>query len=324
MLRGSAEFYLSILVPGTDGKLITSPSVSPENRFKTDSGVSGSVVDGSAVEREIIWDLFTNTIAATKVLGIDEAFRSRLQAAKDQMEPLQIGEAGQLEEWGHDWDLNGPEMNHRHVSHLFALFPGHQISPRETPALAAAVKKSLELRGDEATGWSNAWKINLWARLRDGDHAFKILNEQLRLAGAQTTDYHGEGGGTYADMLDAHPPFQIDGNFGSTSGIDEMLLQSAERYTDSSAPNEDRYVIDLLPALPLAWPNGSMHGLRARGGFQVDLDWKDGVLSSAVIRSVGGSAAKVRYGSKTETIRLRPGQQVRVRVIKGEMQVATA
>jgi len=324
MLRGSAEFYLSILVPDADGKLITSPSVSPENRFKTDSGVSGSVVDGSAVEREIIWDLFTNTIAASKVLGIDEAFRSRLQAAKDQMEPLQIGKAGQLEEWGHDWDLNGPEMNHRHVSHLFALFPGHQISPRETPALAAAVKKSLELRGDEATGWSNAWKINLWARLRDGDHAFKILNEQLRLAGAQTTDYHGEGGGTYADMLDAHPPFQIDGNFGSTSGIDEMLLQSAERYTDSSAPNEDRYVIDLLPALPSAWPNGSMHGLRARGGFQVDLDWKDGVLSSAVIRSVGGSAAKVRYGSKTETIRLRPGQQVRLRVIKGEMQVATA
>ena len=324
MLRGSAEFYLSILVPDADGKLITSPSVSPENRFKTDSGVSGSVVDGSAVEREIIWDLFTNTIAASKVLGIDEAFRSRLQAAKDQMEPLQIGKAGQLEEWGHDWDLNGPEMNHRHVSHLFALFPGHQISPRETPALAAAVKKSLELRGDEATGWSNAWKINLWARLRDGDHAFKILNEQLRLAGAQTTDYHGEGGGTYADMLDAHPPFQIDGNFGSTSGIDEMLLQSAERYTDSSAPNEDRYVIDLLPALPSAWPNGSMHGLRARGGFQVDLDWKDRVLSSAVIRSVGGSAAKVRYGSKTETIRLRPGQQVRVRVIKGEMQVTTA
>jgi len=324
MLRGSAEFYLSILVPDADGKLITSPSVSPENRFKTDSGVSGSVVDGSAVEREIIWDLFTNTIAASKVLGIDEAFRSRLQAAKDQMEPLQIGKAGQLEEWGHDWDLNGPEMNHRHVSHLFALFPGHQISPRETPALAAAVKKSLELRGDEATGWSNAWKINLWARLRDGDHAFKILNEQLRLAGAQTTDYHGEGGGTYADMLDAHPPFQIDGNFGSTSGIDEMLLQSAERYTDSSAPNEDRYVIDLLPALPSAWPNGSMHGLRARGGFQVDLDWKDRVLSSAVIRSVGGSAVKVRYGSKTETIRLRPGQQVRVRVIKGEMQVTTA
>jgi len=321
MLRGAAEFYLSILVPDANGKLITSPSVSPENRFKTDAGVSGSVVDGSAVEREIIWDLFTNTIAASKVLGTDRLFRSKLQVAKDKMEPLQIGKAGQLEEWGHDWDLNGPEMNHRHVSHLFALFPGHEISPQETPALAAAAKKSLELRGDEATGWSNAWKINLWAHLRDGDHAFKILSEQLRLAGAQTTDYHGEGGGTYADMLDAHPPFQIDGNFGSTSGIDEMLLQSSERYTDPSTPNDDLYVIDLLPALPSAWPTGSIQGLRARGGFQVNLDWKDGLLSSAVIRSVGGSMGKVRYGSNIQAIRLRQGQQVRVKLLNGEMRV---
>ena len=322
-LRGSAEFYLSILVPDANGKLITSPSLSPENSFKTDAGVSSSVVDGSEAEQEIIWDLFTNTIAASNVLGTDDAFRSKLEAAKQQMESLKIGKAGQLEEWGHDWDLNAGEMNHRHVSHLFALFPGHQISPQLTPAFAAAAKKSLELRGDEATGWSNAWKINLWARLGDGDHAFKILNEQLRLAGAQTTDYHGEGGGTYADMLDAHPPFQIDGNFGSTSGIDEMLLQSAERYTDPAAPNEDLYCIDLLPALPSAWPAGSMHGLRARGGFQVDLDWNNGVLSSAVIRSVGGTTAKVRYGSKTETIRLQSGRQVRMRNVNGEMRVTT-
>jgi alpha-L-fucosidase 2 len=323
-LRGSAEFYLSILVPDANGKLITSPSLSPENRFKTDAGVSGSVADGAAAEREIIWDLFTNTIAAGKVLGADEAFRAKLQAAKDRMEPLQIGKAGQLEEWGHDWDMNGPELNHRHVSHLFALFPGHEISVEETPELAAAVKKSLELRGDEATGWSNAWKINLWAHLRDGDHAFKILNEQLRLAGGQTTDYHGEGGGTYADMLDAHPPFQIDGNFGSTSGIDEMLLQSSARYTDPSGPNEDLYVIDLLPALPSAWAAGSIHGLRARGGFEVDLEWKDGVLSSAAIRSVGGTEAKVRYKSNTKTIRLVRGRQIRVKVVKGEMQLITA
>jgi len=185
------------------------------------------------------------------------------------------------------------------------------------------VKKSLELRGDEATGWSNAWKINLWAHLRDGDHAYKILSEQLRLAGGQTTDYHGAGGGTYADMLDAHPPFQIDGNFGSTSGIDEMLLQSSERYSDPSAPNEDRYVIDLLPALPSAWPTGSMHGLRARGGFQVDLDWKEGLLSSALIRSVGGSKAKLRYGSDTKAIQLRPGQQLRVTLVNGELRMTT-
>lgn len=323
-LRGSAEFYLSILVPDANGRLITSPSLSPENRFKTDAGVASSVVDGAAAEREIIWDLFTNTIAASKLLGADEEFRAKLQAAKDNMEPLQIGKAGQLEEWGHDWDLSGPDKSHRHVSHLFAMFPGHEISTQETPELAAAVKKSLELRGDEATGWSNAWKINLWARLRDGDHAFKILNEQLRLAEGQATGYHGEGGGTYADMLDAHPPFQIDGNFGSTSGIDEMLLQSSERYTDPSAPNEDLYVIDLLPALPSAWQTGSMHGLRARGGFQVDLDWKDGALSSALIRSISGSNAKIRYGSTTRTIQLRPGRQVRLSIVNGALQLGSS
>ena len=323
-LRGAADFYLAILVPNASGKLITSPSVSPENQFKTDGGIVGTVVDGSAVEREIIWDLFTNTIAASRVLDTDQAFRAKLQAAKDQMQPLEIGKAGQLEEWGHDWDLNASEMNHRHVSHLFALFPGHEISPQETPELAAAAKKSLELRGDEATGWSNAWKINLWAHLREGDHAYKILSEQLRLAGAQTTDYHGEGGGTYADMLDAHPPFQIDGNFGSTSGIDEMLLQSTERYTDPANPNQDLYVIDLLPALPSAWATGSMHGLRARGGFQVDLDWKDGALSSAMIRSVGGSTAKVRYRSSARAIRLKRGQQVRVSLVAAELRIMPA
>lgn len=319
VLRGSAEFYLSILVRDANGKLITSPSLSPENTFKTDSGVIGSVVDGSAVEREIVWDLFTNTIAASELLGIDDAFRSQLATAKDNLEPLQIGKAGQLEEWGHDWDLNAPEMNHRHVSHLFALFPGHEISPELTPDLASAVKQSLKLRGDEATGWSNAWKINLWAHLRDGDHAFKILNEQLRLAGAKDTDYHGEGGGTYADMLDAHPPFQIDGNFGGTSGIDEMLLQSTQRYKDAALPNEDLYVIDLLPALPSAWPSGSMHGLRARGGFEVDMDWSDGSLSTAVIRSVGGSKARVRYGSTILEIQLRPDQQQRVKIVHGAL-----
>jgi alpha-L-fucosidase 2 len=321
VLRGAAEFYLAILVPDADGKLITSPSLSPENRFRTDAGIVASVVDGSAVEREIVWDLFTNTVAASRVLGVDDAFRAKLEAAKERLEPLQIGAAGQLEEWGRDWDLNAPEPNHRHVSHLFALFPGHEISPRETPVLASAAKKSLQLRGDEATGWSNAWKINLWAHLGDGDHAFKILNEQLRLAAAEGTDYHGEGGGTYADMLDAHPPFQIDGNFGGTSGICEMLLQSSERYSDPSARDEDRYVIDLLPALPSAWPDGSIRGLRARGGFEVDLEWQDGSLRSAIIRSVAGSDARVRYGSSVETIHLDPGERVQVKLVRGVMQV---
>jgi alpha-L-fucosidase 2 len=319
VLRGSAEFYLGILVPDADGKLITAPSLSPENVYRTDDGVIGSVVDGSAVEREIIWDLFTNTITASRLLNIDGGFRARLEAARARIRPLEIGKAGQLEEWGHDWDLSAPEMHHRHVSHLFAAYPGWQIEPDATPNLAAAVRKSLQLRGDEATGWSNAWKVNLYARLGDGDHAFKILNEQLRLAGGSRTDYHGHLGGTYADMFDAHPPFQIDGNFGGTSGIDEMLLQSQERYSDTPGGIEDRYLIDLLPALPSAWPEGSMHGLRARGGFEVDLDWKAGKLSTAIIRSVNGTSARVRYAGVTLPLRLPPGEEVTLTAPQGKL-----
>ena len=319
VLKGSAEFYFSILVPDANGNLITSPSVSPENSYRTDAGVTGSVVDGSAVEREIIWDLFTNVITASQVLGVDEEFRAKLEKAKATIRPLEIGKAGQLEEWGHDWDLNAREMNHRHVSHLFAAYPGWEITPDTTPDLAAAVKKSLALRGDEGTGWSNAWKINLYARLRDGNHAVKILNEQLRLAASDSTDYHGEGGGTYSDMFDAHPPFQIDGNFGSTSGIDEMLVQSDQRYSNKPGGPEDSYLIDLLPALPELWSTGSIHGLRARGGFQVDLDWRGGRLSSATIRSVGGTTAKLRYARKTIPIHLAPGQQLRITAHDGEL-----
>ena len=312
VLRGSAEFYLSILQRDAKGYLITSPSLSPENRYITNTGVEGSVVDGSAVEREIVWDLFTNTITASRVLGIDEEFRAKLIAARAKIRPLEIGKAGQLEEWGHDWDENAPEKNHRHTSHLFAAYPGWQITPDTTPALAGAVRETLRERGDEATGWSNAWKINLYARLRDGNHAFKILNEQLRLAGSVGTDYHGEGGGTYGNLFDAHPPFQIDGNFGSTSGIDEMLLQSDQRYSEQPGGVEDSYLIDLLPALPSAWPTGSMHGLRARGGFVVDLDWEKGRLSRATLRSVAGVNARVRYGNTTVPVKVPPGEEIHV------------
>ena len=178
------------------------------------------------------------------------------------------------------------------------------------------------MRGDEATVWSNSWKINLWAHLRDGDHAFKIFNEQLRLAGAAGTDYHGEGGATYADMLDAHPPFEIDGNSGGTSGINEMLLQSPQRYIDPVKPDEDLYIIDLLPALPSAWPSGSIHGLRARGGFELDLDWQDGVLRGAVIRSVGGSEGLLHYGSSSLKIQLKANQEMRVQVTNGQLEIA--
>jgi alpha-L-fucosidase 2 len=320
VMKGAALFYLSVLVPDANGLLITSPSTSPENSFQTDDGKKGAVIDGSAFEREVIWDLFTNTIAASKVLGIDTDFAKQLQNAKDMIRPLEIGKAGQIEEWGHDWDMNVPDngLHHRHVSHLFAAFPGWQISLHKTPELAAAVKKSLEIRGDFATGWSNAWKVNLWARMGDGDHAVKILNQQLRLVSGSNTIMGGSSaGGTYANLFDAHPPFQIDGNFGSTSGIDEMLLQSSERYDDPAAPNEDRYYIDLLPALPSLWPTGSIHGLRARGGFQIDLDWTEGQLQTVIITSVGGTATKLRYGTKVVSLNVKPGEVIK---LNGDLQ----
>jgi alpha-L-fucosidase 2 len=319
VMKGSAEFFLSNLVVGKDGLLSTSPSLSPENGFVTDTGVKGTVSDNSAAEREIVWDLFTNTIAAEKVLGTDADFRAKLEAAKAKLRSLEIGKAGQLEEWGHDWDLNG-DIHHRHVSHLYGAFPGWEISPLHTPELANAVRKSLEMRGDQSTGWSNAWKINLWAHLRDGDHAFKILSSQLQLVATGGTNYS-NGGGTYSNMFDAHPPFQIDGNFGSTSGIDEMLVQSSDRYEDAASPNEDRYYIDLLPAVPSVWRTGSIHGLRARGGFAVDVDWKDGRLVSAKVTSVAGTRTRLRYDGKLADLALRPGQSVRVTANDGKLIV---
>jgi alpha-L-fucosidase 2 len=308
VMKGSAQFYLSILVKGKDGLLSMSPSLSPENGFKTDTGMQGCVSDNTAVDREIVWDLFTNTIAAEKVLGVDPEFRAQLEAARANLRPLEIGKAGQLEEWGHDWDMNG-DLHHRHVSHLFGAFPGWEISPIRTPALANAVKQTLVDRGDVSTGWSNAWKMNLWAHMRDGDHALKLLSSQLRLVVTSGTNMS-DGGGTYGNMFDAHPPFQIDGNFGSTSGIDEMLLQSSDRYEDPRSPNEDLYFIDLLPALPSQWAAGSMHGLRARGGFTVDLDWANGALTSAVITSVGGDRTKIRYAGHIADVMVPKGRSV--------------
>ncbi len=282
VLKSAAEFFTEYLVsdPNHPEWLISGPSNSPEQ---------GGLVMGPTMDHEIIRNLMTNTIEAAEILGVDSAFVSLLREKRAKIAPLQIGQYGQLQEWLEDKD--DPANQHRHVSHLWALHPGNEIHPLTTPELAEACKATLLQRGDGGTGWSRAWKINFWARLLDGDHSFLLLKNLMVPSKSEETNYQ-DRGGLYMNLFDAHPPFQIDGNFGATSGITEMLLQSHLRDGDGN------YFLDILPALPSKLSSGSISGIKGRGGFVVTIFWSNGKLNSIKVKSLLGNVLNLRYSGK--------------------------
>ncbi len=292
VIKEAALFFVDYLIEDPRNErdwLISGPSNSPEN---------GGLVMGPTMDHQIIRNLFSNCIEASEILGVDKDLREQLTDIKARIAPNQIGQYGQLQEWLEDKD--DPENKHRHVSHLWGLHPGSEITKEDTPDLFEAARKSLEMRGDEGTGWSMGWKVNFWARLKDGNRAYTLLNKLMRLTGSSLTEY--EGGGIYPNLFDAHPPFQIDGNFGVTSGIVEMLLQSHRRNEKGD------YILELLPALPSAWPNGHIKGLCARGGFVVDITWRDGKLERAEILSKSGSRCEIVFKEKSVILETKKGR----------------
>lgn len=284
LMKEAAQFWLDYLVESEDGFLVSAPSYSPEH---------GGISSGASMDMQIVWDLFTNCIAACELLEEESEFKKQLESAKNKLLPPQIGSWGQLQEWKEDRD--DPKNKHRHISHLFALHPGNQINLEDTPDLAQAAKVSLNARGDEGTGWSLGWKINFWARLQDGNRSHKMISRLLRTTTDEGFDMI-QGGGTYNNLLCAHPPFQLDGNMGATAGIAEMLLQSQGGR------------IRLLPALPDAWKSGSVTGLKARGNFEIDMKWHNGRLQWSRIKSILGNNCTLEYNDIKRNITLGENQ----------------
>lgn len=277
VMKGAAEFFVDFMIPEPDhGWMVIAPSNSPENAFMRDPG-DVTVCAGTTMDNQMVSELFTNLITASSILDKDADFADSLAVLKSKMAPMQIGQHAQLQEWMYDWD--NPNDHHRHVSHLYGLFPGNQISPWRTPELFAAARNSLNYRGDPATGWSMGWKVCLWARLLDGNRAYKLITDQLSPAGS--TGFWGKGG-TYPNLFDAHPPFQIDGNFGCAAGIAEMMLQSHDG------------TVHVLPSVPDRWADGKVGGLVARGGFVVDIEWQDGKITVLKVKSQLGGNLRIR------------------------------
>ncbi|SHE88401.1 glycoside hydrolase family 95 protein [Dysgonomonas macrotermitis] len=284
IMKEACKFYLDFLVKEPEnGWLVVAPSYSPENAPNVKGKREWVVTAGCTMDNQMVFDLFSNTIQAATVLSEDKLFIDSLQSVVNQLPPMQIGKWGQLQEWMQDWD--NPRDRHRHISHLWGLYPGYQINKFESPALFEAAKTSLIHRGDPSTGWSMGWKVCLWARLLDGNHAYKLIQDQLK----PTVDEKGQNGGTYPNLFDAHPPFQIDGNFGCTAGIAEMLVQS---HTGS---------IHLLPAIPEVWAKGTVKGLRCRGGFDLqELTWENGKVKKVKIKSNVGGTLRIRCADKLQ------------------------
>lgn len=296
LMKGAARFCYDMLIQDEHQRWITSPGTSPENLYKTPDGYTGATLYGATADLAIIRELFSHTIKAAELLGVKDEFIDLLSERLAGLHPYQVSKGGYLQEWYHDWEDQDPQ--HRHQTHLIGLYPGNHITPESTPELAEASKITLNVRGDKSTGWSQGWRINLWARLKDGNRAYKLYRELLTYVEPSGIQYNmANGGGTYPNLLDAHPPFQIDGNFGGAAGVLEMLAYSTSD------------MIELLPALPDSWADGSISGLRARGGFELSFSWKNGEVTGLKISSENGGKTQVICNGKSIEVSLKPGEK---------------
>ena len=298
IIKGAATFASEWLIKDKHGQFVSSPSTSPENLYKTPEGYVGATLYGATADMAMIKELFYSYLNASKTLAIQDDFTRKIKFILENLSPYKIGQKGNLQEWYYDWEDQNPK--HRHQTHLYGLHPGNHITPYDTPKLAEAAKTTLDIKGDETTGWSKGWRINLWARLWDGNRAYKMYRELLRYVNPDTAQPNSKRGGTYPNLFDAHPPFQIDGNFGGAAGVIEMLMQS------------NTETIYLLPALPDAWQKGSIKGIKARGGFEIDLDWEQHKLIKSTVSSLKGGKTTVSYKGRKKEIHLNPNESINI------------